>query len=323
MRLMTRSDIDAAAVRLRPHVRRTGLLAVEGLDHVLVKPECHQPTRSSKVRGACNAVARLVEDGWTGPVVAHSSGNHGSGVAYAARRLGLRAFIVLPDTVPAAKLAAVRDLGAEILIVPPAQRASAAESLCARTGGVLIGADDVETMAGAGTMGLEIAVDRSDVAAVLVPVCNGSQLSGVACAIKSVDPAIRVIGVEPELAADGAESFRRGELVSWPIEQTYRTVADGLRAPHLGALAWEHVRRYVDDMITVSDEAILDAVDRLRAGAGLTVEPSGAAAVAACLTGRDRLPPGMSVAVVTGGNVAAGPDPSAADTHREKWSSVR
>ncbi|MFI7673441.1 threonine/serine dehydratase [Actinophytocola sp. NPDC049390] len=293
--LVGAADIRAAAERIRPAVHRTPLLGGDGF---WLKPEHRQRTGSFKARGAFNAVARLTAD----HVLAQSSGNHGRAVAYAAARHGLRATVVLPDTAPVLKVDAVHALGARVVVVPPALRESTTAELAARTGATVIGSADLDVIAGHGTVGAEIVADLPDVRTVLVPVCNGGLLAGVAAAVKAVSPATRVVGVEPALAGDAAESLRLGTLVRWPVEQTYRTIADGLRAPVLGEPAWRHIRVLVDDIVTVDEDSIVAAQEFLSARFGVLAEPSGAVATAAYLTGQSL---GATVAVVSGGNVAA------------------
>jgi threonine dehydratase len=239
-------------------------------------------------------------------VVAHSSGNHARAVAWVAHELGIRAVIVMPDAAPPVKVEAVRRLGAEVVIVPPHERDTRAEELSAEQGFVLVRPyDDPAIVAGQGTAGLEIVQDRPDVDVVLVPVSGGGLIAGVATAVKSVNPSAVVIGVEPELAGDAAESFRTGSRVTWTPEQTYRTIADGLRTTSVGELPWRQIQRYVDDVITVSEDEIRDAVVRVATGCRLVAEPSGAVATAAYLHRAGRLPAeGRFVAVVSGGNVA-------------------
>ncbi|MFD8562392.1 threonine/serine dehydratase [Streptosporangium canum] len=310
MSLVTVDDVIAATARIAPFVRRTPLLRLPG-EQLWVKPENRQPTGSFKVRGAVNAVGRLAERG-VRHVIAQSSGNHAQAIAYAAGKHGLRATVVLPDTAPELKVAAARGLGAEVVIVPPALREVTCLALADRLAATVVRSDDLDVIAGHGSAGTEIGRDLSRAGTILVPVCNGGLLAGVAVAAKAVDPAIRVIGVEPELAADGVASFRSGRRTAWPVRQTYRTRADGLRAPVLGALAWEHIHRYVDDMVTVSEDGIGAAADLLWRELGERAEPSGAVTTAAYLAHRDALPAGPVVAVLSGGNVAVHPD--AADT---------
>ena len=185
------------------------------------------------------------------------------------------------------------------------RRDSAAFELATERGYTLVPPyDDRRIVAGQGTAGLEIAEDLPDAAAVLVPVSGGGLLSGVATAIKALRPDIRVIGVEPELAADAAESLRTGELATWAAADTYRTIADGLRTTSLGVVPFAHIRAYVDDIVTVSEAQIRDAVRFLAHSARLVAEPSGAVATAGYLFRRDALPAGGDhVALVSGGNV--------------------
>jgi threonine dehydratase len=165
--------------------------------------------------------------------------------------------------------------------------------------------DDRRIIAGQGTAGLEIAEDLPEVSSVLIPVSGGGLSSGIATAIKALAPQARVIGVEPELAADARESLARGEVVHWDSSLTTRTMADGLRVEHLGRLPFIHLRRYMDEIVTVSEDEMVDAIRRLATGARLVVEPSGAAAMAAHLAGAAPQPPGDDhrVVVISGGNI--------------------
>jgi threonine dehydratase len=298
MTLVTIEDVDSAADLIRPAVRRTSLLGP--VDGLWIKPENEQRTGSFKARGALNAVARL---SGASHVLAQSSGNHGRALAYAASRHGLRATVVLPDTAPPLKVDAVRALGAQVIIVPPGDREPTAMGLMVRTGAALIGSADFDVIAGHGTVGAEIVTDLTGVDTVLVPVCNGGLLAGVAVAVKALSPGTRVVGVEPGLAGDAAESLRRNRLVRWPVERTYRTIADGLRAPVLGTLAWQHIRVLVDDIVTVDEADIVAAQAFLFDEFGVVAEPSGAVTTAAHLTGAAP-PGGRTVAIVSGGNIA-------------------
>jgi threonine dehydratase len=297
MALVTEADIAEAAALIGPSLLPTA--SAGPVDGLWIKPENRQRTGSFKVRGALNAVARLPAGL---PVLAQSSGNHGRAVAYAAARHGRRATVVLPDTAPALKVDAVRALGAEVVIVPPARREAATAELLADTGAALVGSADFAVIAGHGTVGAEIVRELPSIGTVLVPVCNGGLLAGVAAAVKALSPGTRVVGVEPALAGDAAESLRTGRLVRWPVAQTYRTIADGLRAPVLGELAWQHIRVLVDDIVTVGEDDIVAAQAFLLGEFGVLAEPSGAVATAAHLTGRAG---GTAVAIVSGGNVAA------------------
>ena len=306
--LVTLADIEAAAERLRGRVLRTPLLPfpADPGRPLWLKPESLQVTGAFKLRGAYNAILPQLDAARAAGVVAHSSGNHARAVAWVAHELGIRAVIVMPDAAPKVKVDAVRRLGAQVVIVPPHERDTRAEELSAEHGLVLVRPyDDPEIVAGQGTVGLELVQDLPDVDVVLVPVSGGGLIGGVATAVKSVDPAAVVIGVEPELAGDAAESFRTGSRVTWTPEQTYRTIADGLRTTSVGEVPWRQIQRYVDDILTVTEDEIRDAVVRVATGCRLVAEPSGAVSTAAYLHHARQLPgEGRFVAVVSGGNVA-------------------
>lgn len=302
--LVSAEHVEQAAVRIKGHVNRTKLVEINSAKGLYVKSECEQPTNSFKVRGGINAVTLLADEDRLPELVVHSSGNHARSIAYAAQRHGIKVTAVLPDTAPRLKVDAIRHLGSEVVIVPSAERENEARRICARTGGRLVLADDFDVIAGAGTIGLEIMEDLPDTVAILVPVCSGSQLAGIATALRSRHPSVRVIGVEPDLAADGAESFRKGVLTAWPAELTHRTIADGLRAPSMGQLAWEHIRRYAEDIVTVDEGAIREASALLQRETAIFAEPSGVVGLAAFLRHQSSMPAGPVVAVVTGGNVA-------------------
>lgn len=270
-----------------------------------LKLENLQPTGAFKVRGATVALARLSPAARARGVVTHSSGNHAQALAFAARAVGVPATIVIPHGAPQGKVRATSALGARVVRVDPGDRVAAADAVVAETGGVLVPPyDHPDVIAGQGTVGLEILQDAADVQVVLVPVSGGGLISGIAVALAS--HGVRVVGVEPALAADAAESLRTGRRVAWPAGEVQRTVADGLRVSQLGELAWEHVRRFVDRIVTVSEDEIADAARALAVHARVVAEPSGAVTTAAWLHHRSALPPGRTVAVVSGGNVDPG-----------------
>ena len=226
-------------------------------------------------------------------MITYSSGNHAQGVAYAARALGVKAVIVMPGNAPAVKREATLALGAEIILVGPAssERQAKAEELAAQHGYVIVPPyNDEKIIAGQGTMGLEILEDLPEVETVIAPVGGGGMISGIATAIKLSGPAVKVIGAEPELAADAQASLRSGKIVQSRPEQVTRTLADGLRTQSIGAINFEHIRRYVDDIVTVSEDEIRKAMQHLAADPKTLAEPSGAVAVAAFLFHRDQLP---------------------------------
>lgn len=303
MDLVTLDEVRAAAAGLAGRIVRTPLLPCAGEDDLLVKPESLQAVGSFKVRGATHAVARLTDAERARGVVTHSSGNHGQALAYAARSAGVPCTVVIPEGAPAVKIERVRALGAEIQLVPPAERLAAALRVAAERGRTLVPPyDDRRIIAGQGTVGLEIVEELPDVAVVLVPVGGGGLASGVATAVKALRPTAAVIGVEPELAADAQESLARGDLVVWDVGRTRYTAADGLRTS-LSELTLAHLRERLDGIVTVTEAEIAAAMRYLVRQGRLVVEPSGAVATAARLFRRRELPPGRTVAVVSGGNV--------------------
>ena len=271
------------------------------------KLESLQPVGSFKLRGAYNKISSLSEEEKARGVVAYSSGNHAQGVAYAALKLGVRATIVMPRGASKTKLERTKELGAEIVEVGEGsgERKAKAEELSSERGYALVPPyDDEALVAGQGTVGLEIMEDLSDVETVLVPVGGGGLISGIAVAIKVSNPGVHVIGVEPELAADARASLGSGRIIEISPEEAGRTIADGLRTQRLGEVTFAHIRRCVDDIVTVSEEEIREAVRALACEAKLVAEPSGAVAFAGYLFHQDELPPtGVNVAVISGGNV--------------------
>ncbi len=272
-----------------------------------LKPENLQPIGAFKLRGAYNKIASLSSEERNRGVITYSSGNHGQGVAYAARALGAKAVIVMPKNAPAIKLEATASMGAEIVLVGPGslERQTKAEELAAQYGYIIVPPfNDEKIIAGQGTMGLEILEDLPAVETVLVPVGGGGMLSGVATAIKLSKPSAKVIGVEPELAADAQASLRAGKIVQSTAEQTSRTIADGLRTQSIGPINFEHIRQYVDDILTVSEDEIRQATLWLATNPKTIAEPSGAVAVAGFLFHQEQLPGTMvNVAIISGGNI--------------------
>ena len=305
-RLVDIELIRDAAELIRPYAVRTPLLAAPW-PGLWLKPENLQPIGAFKIRGAATAISRLDPAVRARGVLAHSSGNHAQAVAYTARAFGIDAHIVIPDNAPVGKIQATRDLGATVELVPVQERFSRPAELAEQTGKAMIPPfDHPDVISGQGTVGLEIAVDLPDVTTVLVPVSGGGLISGIAAAITALLPKAKVVGVEPELAGDAAESFRAGRRIPWTPEQTARTMADGLRTFSVGELPWQHISTQVHDIITVTEDEIADATRRLILQARLVAEPSGAVATAAYLHHADQLPGGKTVAVLSGGNI----DPS-------------
>ena len=313
--MITLNDIHEAQAHLRGVAVRTQLIQASlgegaaGTDRrrLYLKPENLQPIGAFKLRGAYNKIAALSPEERSRGVITYSSGNHGQGVAYAARALRTKAVIVMPNNAPAVKREAVEALGAEIVLVGPGslERQTKAEELAAQHGYVIVPPfNDEKIIAGQGTMGLEILEDLPQVETVLVPVGGGGMLSGVATAIKLSKPSAKVIGVEPELAADAQASLRSGKIVQSTAEQTSRTIADGLRTQSVGAITFEHIQQYVDDILTVSEDEIRQAVRWLAPNPKTLAEPSGAVAVAGFLFHQDQLPRTIiNVAIISGGNI--------------------
>jgi threonine dehydratase len=309
--MITLDDIRAAQARLKGVTVHTRLieykLGESDPRRLFFKPENQQPIGAFKLRGAYNKIASLSEPDRKRGVISYSSGNHAQGVAYAARALGVKAVIVMPNNAPAIKRLATASLGAEIVLVGPSsdERKTKAEALAAEHGYVIVPPyDDKRIIAGQGTMGLEILEDLPDVETVLVPVGGGGMIGGVAAAVKLSKPTVKVIGVEPVLAADAQASLRAGKIVQLPAEQVSRTLADGLRTQSVGSINFEHIQRFVDDIITVTEGEIRQAMRLLAANPATIAEPSGAVAVAGFLFRRAELPETkMNIAIISGGNI--------------------
>jgi threonine dehydratase len=300
------ADIEAAAARLDGVVVRTPLLRLPCEGEVYVKPESLQRTGSFKFRGAFNALASTPFAAIERGVVADSSGNHAQGVAAAAALHGVPATIVMPENAAPVKVARTAAFGAEIVRCANSseeRQRVAAEIRDTRSLEYIPPFDDARIIAGQGTVGLEIARDLPEVATVVVCVGGGGLISGVSTAVKALCPDARVIGVEPELAADAQESLREGHIVSWPAADVTRTICDGVRTQALGELTFATIAALVDEIVTVSEEAVLEAMRWLALEAKLLVEPTAALTLAALQAGAVALPDGPMVLVVSGGNV--------------------
>jgi threo-3-hydroxy-L-aspartate ammonia-lyase len=315
-------DIVTAQKRIAGVAVRTGLhevsperLRAAGVAELpfelFIKAESEQPIGSFKLRGAYNRIAQLSAEELGRGVITYSSGNHAQGVAYAARALGAKAVIVMPDNAPAVKREATAALGAEIVLVGPAssERKAKAEELAALHGYTIVPPyDDPAIIAGQATCGLEILEqlgEKADEVVVLSPVSGGGLLSGISTAVKLASGGgVQVWGVEPELAADAKESFDTKTLVEWPAAKTTRTISDGLRTQSLGVLNFEHIVRFVDGIVTVSEDEIYAAMRVMMSATDLVAEPSGAVTLAAALFHHAELPKCRTmVAVLSGGNL--------------------
>jgi threonine dehydratase len=312
--MVTLKDIENARSLLRGVAVRTPLVLCKlpndgqmNARQIYIKPENLQPIGSFKLRGAYNKISSLTPDERKRGVVAHSSGNHAQGVAYAARALGVKATIVMPRTGPQVKLDATRALGAEVVLVGPAseERIKKAEELERELGLIAVPPyNDEKIIAGAGTIGLEILEDMPEVELVVSQVGGGGLISGIATAIKESNPRVKIIGVEPEFAADAQATLRTGKIQTVSGESAARTAADGLRSQSIGEINFEHIKKYVDDIITVKEDEIRQATRQLLFSARMLAEPSGAVATAAAMFHAAELPASnKTVAILTGGNV--------------------
>ncbi len=309
--LVDLARIRAAAETLRGVAARTPLVPLGDPGAArLLKAESLQPIGAFKIRGAYVAAAALAPAERARGLITYSSGNHAQGVARAARLLGVPAVIVMPANAPPIKRARVLADGAEVVTVgeASAERQAVAERLAAERGLAMIPPfDDDRVIAGQGTCGLEIAEDLPDLAAVLVPVGGGGLASGVAAAVKALRPRARVVGVEPELAADARESLLQDRIIEWSAADVSRTIADGTRTQALGRRTFAHLRALLDDIVTVREDEIAAAVRIAAEEARLVVEPSGALPIAAlrfhALEARVADAAGPVVCVVSGGNV--------------------
>jgi len=297
-----------AARTLAGIVVRTPLLRAHWLEDELggeirLKCENLQRAGSFKIRGAYTLVARLTEADRARGVITYSSGNHGQGVALAARLFGTQAVVVMPTTAPAVKVEGAKRLGAEVILegTSSTDRKRRAEAEAAARGLTMVPPfDHADIIAGQGTIGVEILEDWADVETVLVPIGGGGMASGVAAWIKRAKPACRVIGVEPARA----DAMRRSREAGRPVTiELTPTIADGLMPVRPGDLTFEHVREFADDVVVVSDEEILDASVRLLKQGKLVVEFSGAATAAAVMSGRVKAD--RTAVVLSGGNLDA------------------
>lgn len=313
--LVTLDQVRAAHELIRDRVLRTPLVSMSGAG-VLLKAENLQPSGSFKLRGALHSILLLDEAERRRGVVAHSSGNHAVAVAMAGRLLGVPVTVVVPDDAPTVKVERTRVAGAEVVVVGPAsaERSRRAAELAEERGLALVEPYDSDAViAATGTISVEILEDvdsasppgGADPLELYVPVSGGGLIAGVAVAAKALDPTVRLIGVEPEIAADALASRRAGHQVTLPAEQMAATMADGLRVQRVGDRPWPHLQAFVDEIVTVSEDEIAAAVAAVADQARLVAEPSGAVPVAAALAGRGSATrqPDRRVAVLTGGNV--------------------
>jgi len=301
------SAIREAHERIRDKVHRTPVVTSETLNgqagaSLFFKCENLQKVGAFKARGATNAVFSLSESEASRGVVTHSSGNHAAALARAAKLRGIPAFIVMPNNAPAAKQASVRRYGGEIILCEPtlSAREAMAQEVQKRTGATFIHPyNDLRVMAGQGTTAIELLEDIPDLDVILCPVGGGGQLSGLAVAAKGLSNSIAVIGVEPAGADDAQRSFKSGQLI--PADKP-RTIADGLLTS-LGDKTFAEIRRHVDDIVTVQEESIVQAMRTIWEVLKLIVEPSGAVSYAAVVEGRFDIRGKRVGLILSGGNL--------------------
>lgn len=299
--------IHQARTRIAPYVIQTPLLRLPALDswlgcQVYVKAECMQITGAFKLRGAMNKMLSLRPDQLAQGVTASSSGNHGRAVSYAAKMLGAKATIIMPDTAPSVKLDAIRELGAQIVQCAPQDRNMMAERICAEQGSVLVPPfNDEDIMAGQGTAGLEMIEQCPELDTVIVPLSGGGLLGGVSTAIKSAAPAVRVYGAEPAPLPRYSVSLAQGKPVTVPQQST---IADALIGNRPGDLCFPVVQAHVDGVVPVKDTSTLRAMKLLLTQGKLLAEPSSCIGIGAVLQGLIPVSPENKVCfLVSGGNV--------------------
>ncbi len=298
------SDIIRAAEKVNTYIHRTPLFPSQTLSKLIgcklrLKAENLQRAGSFKIRGALNKLLSLSDSERERGVVAFSSGNHAQGVALAAKLLGVKATIVMPEDAMPLKVAATKGYGAEV--VQSGVNAITRSKIVEKTGAILVPPfDDPFIVAGQGTIALEVLQDWSEVETIVVPLGGGGLSSGITLAATSINPRIRVYAVEPMAGNDGQLSLRKGQIVSIAPP---KTIADGARTTAIGEIPFSILREKVTDIVTVSDEALLEAVKLLAIYCKLVVEPTGALSVAALL--QNQIPnSGKTVAVLSGGNIA-------------------
>ena len=299
--------VKSAKKRIEGHAHVTPVVTSQTLNRItgaeaFLKCENFQRMGAFKFRGAFNAMSQLTDEQKKRGVITHSSGNHAQAVALVGRLLGIQTTVVMPDNAPAVKRTATEQYGATVIDYNPLEnsREKISEKLLNEHGYTLVPPfDHINIVAGQGTAALELFEKVASLDMLLVPCGGGGLLSGTAIAAKGIDPRCRVIGIEPELADDATQSFHTGTLHT---VKNPPTIADGSRTPSLGKLTFPLVQEYVDDMKTVSEEAIIEAVKFLFYRMKLVVEPSGALGLAALLCGAVKSKGRIGV-ILSGGNM--------------------
>jgi threonine dehydratase len=306
--MLTLDQIYHASYVLKDAARKTDLIYAanlcRGLDtQIYLKTENLQTTGSFKLRGAYYKISQLTEEQKKAGILACSAGNHAQGVALSAARVGVHSVVCMPDGAPISKVEATRAYGAEVCLVPGTydDAYARARQMQQETGATFIHPfDDDEVIAGQGTIGLEILDQLPDVDAVLVPVGGGGLISGVAFAIKALNPRVKVYGVQAENAPSMVRSFREGKAVTL---DTVTTFADGIAVKRPGEITLAMTRKYVDDMVTVSEDEIAAAILALMEKQKLVAEGAGAVSIAAALFHKLPLEGKKVVCLLSGGNI--------------------
>ena len=304
--MLTLDKVYHAAYILKEVARRTDLIYAPELSHdtqLYLKTENLQVTGSFKVRGAYYKISQLNEEQKKAGIIACSAGNHAQGVALAATKMGIRSTVCMPDGAPLSKVEATRRLGAEICLVKGAYDDAYAKALEIQqeTGATLIHPhDDEQVVAGQGTIGLEVLEQLPDAEAVIVPIGGGGLISGVAFAIKSLNPNIKVYGVQADNAPSMAQSRKEGKQITL---NTAATFADGIAVKHPGDLTFALTQQYVDDVVTVSEDEIAAAILTLMEKQKLVAEGAGAVSVAAALFHKVPIQGKKTVCILSGGNI--------------------
>ncbi|QWK80486.1 threonine/serine dehydratase [Ochrobactrum sp. BTU1] len=304
----TIEDIRDAQKRIKPYVWHTPILRADKIAakvacNLYLKPETLQVTGAFKIRGALNAVLALPREKIANGIISSSSGNHAQGLSYAARMIGVKVVLVLPVTTPKIKIANTRALGADVILFDGdnATRWKEVYRIAeANNYAVIHGFEDPMVMAGQGTIGCEILGDLKEVNTVIVPVGGGGLISGVATAIKEINPSVRVIGAEPALTPKYYWSRKNGKPTSLPLKDT---IADGLRISVPGRNPYPIIEKYVDEIVLVDDEHIVAGMRALATDAKLIAEPAASIGIGALLAGSINVQKDENVcAVLTGGN---------------------
>jgi threonine dehydratase len=306
--MITQQEIQVARKIIFGKLHRTPLVTSRTLSETLsldvrLKAELLQKTGSFKPRGVLNKIAQLSASEKQRGLIAVSAGNHAQAVAYVARLEGLKVTVVMPENAVAAKVQATRSFGAEVVLhgkmtdlFPKAQEIQRERGLT-----MIHPFDDGAVIAGQATVGMEILDDAPDIEAAIVPIGGGGLIAGIATAIKLQKPSVKIIGVEPEGAASMYRSLREQKAVRL---DKVETIADGLAAPYAGEIAYQHIKNYLDEIVLVRDEEILQAIWFVLERCKFLTEPAGATSVAALLSGKIKLPSGTkTVCVLSGGNI--------------------